>query len=258
MLQKNAMWTAVLAGSVLAAGALAQDAIQPSKGLGADEQITFNFDKDAVGKLPEGWKAGQAAGSASGWAVASDPTAPSSPNVLEASMIGGGQGFNLCYCPKHSFKDVDVTAKLHPNGGKLAMGGLVAWRVKDADTYYACGVDPQEGKFHVYKVIDGKMTDLKTTDFKGAGPGASTWYTVRAKMSGDSITCWVDGKEVAQATDSSIKEPGHVGVATRMDATASFDDLRVAKLGGGDSPREPKAPKDPAAPGDPKSPKGGG
>jgi hypothetical protein len=215
----------------------------------------MNFDKDPVGKLPAGWKAAgpMPAGGATAWSVAADPTAPSSPNVLELTTPGTDpSGFNLCYAQQHSMKDVDLTAKLRANGGKTAQGGLVAFRIKSPDTYYACGIDPQEGKLHVYKVMDGKSSDLKTVDFKGAGPGGSTWYTVRARMIGDTITCWVDGREMATATDSAIKEAGHIGVATRSDATTSFDDVKAIKVGGegkDETKRPPDAPKPSPKPG---------
>jgi hypothetical protein len=208
----------VLLGAGLAAGMRDGDA------------TTFKFDRDAAGKLPEGWKiAATHPGKAMAtWAVAADPEAPSGPNVLRIMAIPDEPSeFNLCYHEKLTLADVDLTVKLRANTGKEDQGGGLIWRVKDADNYYICRFNPLEDNFRVYKVVGGKRTQLDGVSSKGAGPGATRWYTVRAVMVGDRITCWLDGKELLHAEDGTFKDAGHIGLWSKADAASSFDDLVV-------------------------------
>lgn len=279
MKQAKTIWIAAAAGTLLCAAAQAQDT-KDARPMTHDESGTINFDKDTVGKLPAGWKAAESrAEKAPGksddpakpgdpgkepgrapapggmlkaiWAVASDPTAPTTPNVLELTgSVQAENGYNICICEKHSMKDVDLTAKLRANTGRQAQGGGLAWRVRNPENFYACAYNPSDGKFQVFKVTDGRTQELGAAEFKGSGPGASTWYTVSAKMTGDTITCSINGQELLHATDATIKDAGHIGVWARGDAGTSFDDVAINKAGEGE--KEPKGirPKD-----EPKPPK---
>jgi hypothetical protein len=198
-------------------------------GGGFDETTTYNFDKDAAGMLPQGWKAAatKPGKELATWTVAADPGAPSGPNVLGISRVGADLSeFNLCYNEKTSVADVDLTVKMRANTGKEDQGGGVVWRLRDADNYYICRFNPLEDNFRVYKVVKGKRSQLDGVSFQSAGAGH--WYTVRAVMVGDRVTCWLDGKELLHAQDGTFKEAGHVGLWSKADAASSFDDLVVA------------------------------
>ncbi len=238
-----------------------------------EEGATLNFDKDQAGKLPMGWKAGESptkalpggdpakdppkdgGGLRALWTVSPDPTAPSSPNVLEIlGSTQGVNGYNICICERHSHKDVDLTARLRGNTGKIEQGGGVAWRVRNADNFYGCAYNPADGKFRVFKVIDGREQELGTADFKGSGPDASTWYTINARMSGDTITCSINGQELLHATDATLKDAGHIGLWARADAATSFDDVMVKAAGG--QKKEKERPDMPPKGGEDNPPKG--
>ena len=49
---------------------------------------TITFDQDAIGSPPNGWMAGVTGRGTPKWVVETDPTAPSSPNVLKQSGAG--------------------------------------------------------------------------------------------------------------------------------------------------------------------------
>jgi hypothetical protein len=194
----------------------------------AEEKTTeWKFDKESAGQMPAGWKAGYtnpAEGKAV-WAVAEDPTAPSPPYVLSLTKTeSSGRVFNLAMAEKTSFKDVDVSVKIKANGGKEDQGGGLIWRCKDENNYYVCRINPLENNFRVYKVVNGKRQQLQSVDVNN---DAGKWYELRAKMAGNRMECYLDGKKLLEATDDEIKDAGMVGLWTKADAASSFDNIAV-------------------------------
>jgi len=190
-----------------------------------EKPIQWNFDKDAVGKSAEGWKivSPSPVEGKSAWTVAADPSAPTPPNVLSLAMPEGADGgYNLAIVEKVAVKDVDLRVKLKAKGGKVDQGGGLVWRYKDEKNYYVCRINPLEGNYRVYKVVDGKRTQLQTAD---VNIESGKWYNLRAEMSGNQITCYLDTKKLLEASDDTFKDAGLVGVWTKADAATSFDDM---------------------------------
>src|SRR5262249_52971500 len=132
-------------------------------GAGRGDATTYNFDRDAAGKLPEGWKAAatRPGKTLATWAVTAEAGAPSQPNALTITQIPDDQSeCNLCYNEKTSLADVDLTVKMRANSGKEDQGGGLIWRVTDADNYYVCRFNPLEDNFRVYKVVKGKRSQF--------------------------------------------------------------------------------------------------
>jgi len=199
----------VLAG-IFVTAALSKEAAKPT---------VFNFDADKAGEAPKGWQA--AVGT---WKVAADETAPSKPNVLAQSAAGPKPQFNVALATATSLKDLDLTVKMKAVSGEIDQGGGPVWRAKDAKNYYVCRWNPLEDNFRLYKVVDGKRTQLANADLK-AEPG---WRTIRVTMKGEQIECYLDGKKVVEAKDDTFKDAGKVGLWTKADAATHFDDLTVS------------------------------
>src|SRR5262245_44812595 len=124
--------------------------------LTAGDKLPANWDfEDATAdKLPAGWSAGKTGkGEGSVWKVLEDKTAPKGPKVLaQTSPTGPNALFSLCIADKTKYADIDLTLALKANAGKKDQGGGPMWRVKDANNYYICRVNPLEGNFRLYKV----------------------------------------------------------------------------------------------------------
>ena len=200
----------VVLAAVLATAALAEDSAKP---------VVFNFDADKVGDAPKGWEA--AVGT---WKVAADDTAPSKPNVLAQSAEGPGPQFNIALATATSFRDLDLSVKMKAVAGKTDQGGGPVWRARDAKNYYVCRWNPLEDNFRLYKVVDGKRTQLANADLKAE----AGWRTIRVTMKGEQIECCLDGKKLLEAKDDTFKDAGKVGLWTKADAATHFDDLTVS------------------------------
>lgn len=203
----------------------AQDkpAVQPSP---APAQAEWNFDKNEVGKLAIGWRVGQTGGtSAVGrWTVIKEEGAASGPNVLKLETQAESGIFNLCIAEKPTFKDLDISVRLKANSGNEDQGGGPIWRCKDENNYYICRINPLEENFRVYKVENGKRSQLKSEKIETK---TGQWYEVRAVMVDDKIECYVDGKKYLEVTDATFKDAGMVGLWSKADASSSFDNVVV-------------------------------
>lgn len=186
----------------------------------------WTFDTEQVGKTPEGLliKQNNPTTALGKWTVEADPAAPSKPNVLSLKTENGNATFNLAIIEKVKAKDVDVSVKLRGNTGEEDQGGGLMWRVKDENNYYVCRINPLENNYRVYKVVDGKRKQIQSANCETP---TGKWFTVRAAMVGDQITCYVDGKKLLDVKDETFKEAGMIGLWTKADASSSFDDLVV-------------------------------
>jgi hypothetical protein len=210
MFRKLCVFTTVILAAGLATVAMSEEAARPT---------VFNFDADKAGDVPKGWEA--AVGT---WKVAADDTAPSKPNVLAQSAAGPKPQFNVALATATSLKDLDLTVKMKAVSGEIDQGGGPVWRAKDAKNYYVCRWNPLEDNFRLYKLVDGKRTQLATADMEAA-PG---WRTIRVVVKGEQIECYLDGKKVVEAKDDTFKDAGKVGLWTKADAATHFDDLAVS------------------------------
>jgi len=199
--------------------------------LAAEEKAKMiRFSKDDLGKVPAGWKAdktGKGAGSV--WQVVADDTAPSKTgHVLAQTAESPGSVFNLCVADKPSVKDVEVIVAFKAVKGKQDQGGGIVWRYQDAKNYYVARMNPLEDNYRVYKVVAGKRIQLETKEDLKVPAGE--WHTLKIKMMGDQIECYLDGKKQLEAKDDAFAKAGKVGLWTKADAQTYFDDFQVSDL----------------------------
>ncbi len=219
------------------------------------ETVRWSFDGDPVGKPPPGWsirETNPSKGKAV-WEVIADPAAPSKPNVFSlVKTENTGGTFNLAIAERTVFKDLDLSVKLKANSGKEDQGGGLVWRAKDARDYYVARNNPLESNYRVYKVVDGRRTQIASADVKTE---TGKWYTLRVVVRGDGVACFLDGKKLLEARDDTFKDAGMIGLWTKADAASSFDDLEVRPAehimeGGKAEGRKGEGPKKDGPPGD--------
>ncbi|MGC8643198.1 MAG: family 16 glycoside hydrolase [Isosphaeraceae bacterium] len=174
----------------------------------------WNFDADAVGKIASGFRT-----EVGHWEVARDQ----GNHVLCQKARNEDATFNVAFVEGAHYKDVDISVRLKAVAGEIDRGGGVVWRAQDRHNYYVCRYNPLEDNFRLYKVEAGKRKMLrgaKTT-------GDDTWHTLRVTMAGAKITCYLDGKKLLEAEDSTFQEPGMIGLWSKADAQTYFDEMTV-------------------------------
>ncbi|MFA6242249.1 MAG: family 16 glycoside hydrolase [Candidatus Hydrogenedentales bacterium] len=196
--------------------------------------VALDFEKDAVGSVPDGWKietvnAEEPGTPVATWGVVEDPKAPSGKHIFSLTKVNHdvARAFNLCWTDRVRAKDVSLKVSLRSDDGFEDQGGGLMWRVQDANNYYLCRYNPLESNLRLYVVKDGKR--IKIGDAIALIVPTDTWATIEVNHTGDRIVCKLDGKQVLDVdfTRVTIGEAGGIGLWTKGDAVTSFDSLEV-------------------------------
>ncbi len=194
-------------------------------------KVTFDFEKDAVGKAPAGFTAAlTGGGGAVRWEIKEDPGAPAGKKVLaQTSADDTDYRFPLCVNDAFSARDVDVSVSFKAVSGKVDQAaGLVA-RYKDKDNYYITRANALENNVRLYHVVKGErrqFAGLRTTVSSGQ------WHTLRLEIRGTHFKVSFDGKPLFEADDKTFSDAGKVGLWTKADSVTYFDNLSIASLDG--------------------------
>jgi hypothetical protein len=164
-------------------------------------------------------------GRAGRWRVHADTAARSGRLVL-AQLDSDATNFRfplaLTAAPQLADVRVSVTCKLV--SGKVDQAcGLVA-RYRDENNYLITRANALEDNVRLYTVTDGKRDELARHD---VDVSANVWHDYTFQARDDELRVWWDGKLVLEHRDSSLLNAGSVGVWTKADSVAYFDDLRV-------------------------------
>jgi hypothetical protein len=194
-----------------------------------EKAVKWDFEDATVGKLPKGWTAGKTGeGEGSVWKIVEDKSAPKGPKVLAQTSESPGALFNLCVADETAFKDVELAVSFKSVKGKTDQGGGLVWRYLDANNYYVARINPLEDNFRLFKVVNGKRTQIATKDNLEVPAGA--WHKMTVTMKGDQIECTLNDKKHLEAKDDTFTKAGRVGLWTKADAQSYFDDLSAAEL----------------------------
>lgn len=175
---------------------------------------SWTFENDEPGRIAKDFQ-----GEVGAWEVAKD----GGNHVLHQKAKSAKPVYNVALVPGSKLKNVDLSVRVKPVAGEIDQGGGLVWRAKDKSNYYVCRFNPLEDNYRLYKVENG----IRTQFADATAAGDAQWHTLRATMVGSKITCYLDGKPLLEAEDSTFTEAGVVGVWTKADAQSYFDDLTV-------------------------------
>ena len=191
------------------------------------KQRKFSFKKEDSGKVAADWTAAQTGkGEGSVWKVVADDSGPAKTGfVLAQTAKSPNAVFNLCVADDTKYKDLKIQVAFKAVAGELDQGGGLVWRYKDNNNYYIARMNPLEDNFRVYKVVDGKRSQLATKEELKVPAGE--WHRIRIEQTGDHIECSLDGKKYLDAHDATFPDAGKIGLWSKADAQSHFDDLQV-------------------------------
>lgn len=202
------------------------------------KQIIFDFDAVEVGKLLAGFSIALTGGGGPvAWVIQEDPTAPSRGKVLaQTSTDETSTRFPLCIYDGFTARDVEVSVKFKPVSGKVDQAAGIVWRYHDANNYYIVRANALENNVVLYKVENGKRTDLKPI---GAGLFAygkkvqvpsGQWNELRLVATGNRFEVSLNGEQLFSVEDNTFPDTGKVGLWTKADSVTLFDDLQIQGL----------------------------
>ncbi len=199
--------------------------------------VTIDFNKDKAGQPPSGFSAALTGrGQPGKWVVTKDDAFPDRGFVLaQTDADPTDYRFPVCVYDGLIAKDVDLSVKFKPVSGRGDQGAGIVWRYRDKDNYYIVRANALEGNVVLYKVQDGKRTDLplkgvgRTYGMKERVP-SQQWGILRVVARGNLFEVFHDGKKLFEVEDDTFKDAGKVGVWTKADSVIYFDDLQITVL----------------------------
>jgi hypothetical protein len=189
----------------------------------------LSFENELQGELPSGWSQFYTGQGSTDWKVFDDQ----GNKVLAQLYSDNPNGhFNIIVNDKISAKDMKLTVRLKGVTGNHDQGGGFVWRFTDKSNYYVVRANPLEDNVVLYKVENGKRTDLplvgkgKTygVDVPSLGTG---WNTLKLLVKDDLFTVFLNGKKIFKVQDNSFTNAGKVGLWTKADAVTYFDDMKI-------------------------------
>ena len=184
----------------------------------------IGFDAGQPGTLPADWIAGVTGNGAHRWAIETDSSAPSAPNVVRQSGVGD---FPWCVKKDVALADGFVEVKFKPQSGRDDQAGGVVWRWKDGDNYYVARANALENNVSLYYTQRGRRITL---NYVNAPVSPNGWHVLRAEFRGTRIRVLLDGKAYVEQDDSHIRAAGAMGVWTKADSVTAFDDFSYGPL----------------------------
>ncbi|MGG1555220.1 family 16 glycoside hydrolase [Paenibacillus ferrarius] len=165
-------------------------------------------------------------GDMAGWAsVAGSWTVPtvdtnhvlSSGSQVTTSLITANSG--------GSWKDYVVQARLRMPITDANAG--IVFRVQNANNYYMYRINSSTQKLELYKSVNGQLTSVANTPFTAL---EKQFYTLKAVVQGNQISCYVDG-ELKMTWTNPVTEltTGGIGFRTTS-ASVHFDDVIVSPI----------------------------
>lgn len=196
---------------------------------GATRKIDFS--DDSVGQPPKGFEFGHTAkaGAPGKWVIQTE-----GPNKYLVQTDGDSTRarFPVAVVTDVTAADVDVSVRLRPVSGRVDQAAGLVWRYQNEDNYYIVRANALEDNVVLYKVENGKRTDLPVqgegrTYGKKADVPAGQWSTLRVVASGPRFEVHFNGTKLYEVVDATFKQAGKVGVWTKADSVTQFDDLTV-------------------------------
>jgi hypothetical protein len=196
---------------------------------GASRKVDFS--DDAVGQPPKGFEFGYTAkaGVPGKWIVQAEGT---NKYLAQVDADNTRARFPVAVLSDFTAADVDLSVRFRPVSGRVDQAAGLVWRYRDQDNYYIVRANALEDNVVLYKVQNGKRTDLPVkgegrTYGKKAEVPAAQWSTLRVVANGRLFEVHFNGTKLYEVDDDTFTQPGKVGVWTKADSVTQFDDLTI-------------------------------
>jgi len=196
----------------------------------------FTFNDNETGKIPSGWTQYYTGVSdTTDWKIL-DPGDDHNNKILAQLSEEDVSGhFNEIVYDGLKVKNVELKVRVKGVKGKRDQGGGFVWRFIDADNHYIVRANPLEDNVVLYKMENGKRTDLpllgkgKTYGVE-VEPLGSGWNDLKLTVVDNLFTVFLNNKQLFQVEDDTFLNAGKVGLWTKADAVTYFDDFQVINI----------------------------
>jgi len=186
------------------------------------------IDKMTVGAVPADFEfARTGQGAPAQWVVVEDATATSSRAIEQSSADRTDYRFPLAIYQPVSAKNVEVTLRFKPVGGRVDQAGGIALRLASPDDYYLVRANALEDNVRFYRIVKGRRQQLATANIKVA---SNQWHALGLRAENDRFTVTFDGKVLHSTNDRTFTGAGRVALWTKSDSVTRFDQISIQVL----------------------------
>ena len=203
--------------------------IGPAPVIGDSRQIDFSA--EAPGQPPKGFVFGHTAkvGAPGKWIVQQDGD---NKVLVQTDPDATRSRFPLAVLSDVTASDLDLSVRFKPVSGRVDQAAGLVWRYQDENNYYIVRANALENNVVLYKVENGKRTDLPIkgegrTYGKKAQVPSGRWSALRVVASGPRFDVFLNGTKLYEVDDTTFTKAGKVGMWTKADSVTQFDDLTV-------------------------------
>jgi Domain of Unknown Function (DUF1080) len=190
-----------------------------------------DFSDDAVGQPPKGFEFGHTAkvGTPGKWIVQAEGR---NKYLAQVDADNTRSRFPVAVVSDVKAADVDLSVRFKPMSGRVDQAAGLVWRFQNEDNYYIVRANALENNVVLYKVENGKRTDLPVkgegrTYGKKAKVPSGQWSTLRVVAAGPRFEVSFNGSKLYEVEDATFTHAGKIGVWTKADSVTQFDDLTV-------------------------------
>lgn len=202
-----------------------------SDSVAAKQTVKFDYENYRTNQLPQRWSQFFTGSGGTDWKVIDDKG-----NKVLAQQYSDNPNnhFNIVVNDSIKIQDMVLSVRLKGVSGKEDQGGGFVWRFTDKNNYYVVRANPLEDNVVLYKVENGKRSDLALVG-KGKTYGmdvdklGSGYNTLKLRVKGSYFTVYLNDKELFKVEDKTFPNAGKIGLWTKADAVTYFDDLEVAQ-----------------------------
>ena len=188
----------------------------------------IDFESDKPGQAPGGFAfALTGSGRPGAWSVRKDDASPERGNVLaQTDADSTSYRFPVAVLNDIVSTDVEVSVRFRPMSGRVDQAAGVVWRYRDANNYYIVRANALEGNVVLYKVENGKRTDLPVkgsgrTYGKKASVPTNTWSQLGITVRGPVVHCVSQRAGVVRSGGLDVHHSGQSGAVDQ----SRFGDL---------------------------------
>lgn len=196
---------------------------------GATRKVDFS--DDVVGQPPKAFEFGHTAkaGAPGKWIVQAEGT---NKYLAQVDPDNTRARFPVAVVRDVSASDVDLSVRFKPVSGRVDQAAGLVWRFQNEDNYYIVRANALENNVVLYKVENGKRTDLPVkgegrTYGKKATVPSGQWSTLQVVAAGPRFEVHFNGAKLYEVEDTTFSQAGRVGVWTKADSVTQFDDLTI-------------------------------
>ncbi len=189
----------------------------------------WDFESDPAGKPPSRFSFARTGSGRTGrWLVGAEKDSPSGTKVLaQLDTDATSYRFPVAVADSVSLANLRLSVRCKAVSGKVDQACGLVFRYLDENNYYVVRANALENNVRLYYVKDGKRQQFAGWDGLVA---AGAWNTLSIDARDDRFQVYWNSKMVIDARDRTFTEGGKVGLWTKADSVAYFDDLAVESL----------------------------